>query len=204
MKSALAFAFLALLVSLPMPAATPVTAPSGDHQTLVVGGGCFWCLDGAYRLVPGVIDVESGYSGGNVTEPSYQQVCGGKTGHAEVVRITFDPGKVSLETLFALFWKVHDPTTLNRQGVDIGTQYRSVIFYQGEDQRAIAAKAIANEQALLGEKVVTQLEPLTTFWRAEEYHQDYFRKNPDQGYCQAVVRPKVDKIRKLLGKQPAN
>jgi len=167
-------------------------------ETLVLGGGCFWCLEGAFEIVPGVVDVENGYAGGDVQNPSYKQVCSGDTGHAEVVRITYDPIKVSIERLFELFWKVHDPTSLNRQGADAGTQYRSIILYATEAQKKAAEAAIAKEQPLLSRPIVTQVVPLVNYYRAEEYHQDYFQKNPTQGYCQAVVRPKVEKVRKEL------
>jgi peptide-methionine (S)-S-oxide reductase len=165
-------------------------------ETLVLGGGCFWCLEGAFEIVPGVLNVENGYAGGRVQNPSYEQVCSGETGHAEVVRITYDPAKVGLERLFELFWKVHDPTSLNRQGADMGTQYRSIILYATEAQKKAAQEAIAKEQPLLARPIVTELVPLINFYLAEEYHQDYFQKHPNQGYCQAVVRPKVEKIKK--------
>lgn len=165
-------------------------------EVLILGGGCFWCLEGAFEIVPGVLNVENGYAGGKVPEPSYEQVCSGETGHAEVVRITYDPSKVSIERLFELFWKVHDATSLNRQGADVGTQYRSVIFYTSEAQKAAAQAAIAKEQPLLSKPIVTEVVPLVNFYLAEDYHQDYFQKHPNQGYCQVVVRPKVEKVRK--------
>jgi len=167
-------------------------------ETLVLGGGCFWCLEGAFEIVPGVLDVENGYAGGEIPNPTYAQVCSGETGHAEVVRITYDPTKVSIERLFELFWKVHDATSLNRQGADVGTQYRSIILYATKDQKKAAEAAIAKEQPLLSRPIVTEVLPLADYYRAEEYHQDYFQKNPTQGYCQAVVRPKVEKVRKEL------
>lgn len=180
-----------------------VQGASAKAESIVLGGGCFWCLDAAYRLVPGVVSVESGYSGGRSRNPSYREVCAGDSGHAEVVRVVYDSSKVSLQRLFELFWKVHDPTTLNRQGNDVGTQYRSVIMYSSPAQKLAAEQAIKAAAPRFSDPIVTELSPLGEFWRAEEYHQDYFAKNPGQGYCQAVVRVKVDKMRKALAKEPA-
>ncbi len=171
---------------------------SAKPQTLVLGGGCFWCLEGAYEIVPGVTDVESGYAGGHVENPTYEQVCGKRTGHAEVVKITFDAEKVSLERLLELFWVVHDPTTLNRQGADVGPQYRSIILYADDAQKTAAEKAIAAAQPQFADKIVTELVSLKEYYVAEDYHQDYFRKNPGAGYCQAVVRKKVDKMKSAV------
>ncbi len=179
--------------------ALPILA-SAKTETRVLGGGCFWCLEGAYELVPGVSDVESGYAGGHVKNPSYKQVCGKTTGHAEVVKITYDPAKVSLERLFELFWVVHDPTTLNRQGADVGPQYRSIILYADDAQKLAAEKAIAAVQPKFADKIVTEVVPLKEYYTAEEEHQDYFRNNPNAGYCQAVVRKKVDKMKSALSK----
>lgn len=176
------------------------TAKPEKTETLVLGGGCFWCLEGAYEIVPGVVDVESGYAGGHVKHPTYEQVCGKHTGHAEVVKITYDPAQVSLERLFELFWVVHDPTTLNRQGADTGPQYRSIILYTNEAQKTAAEKAIAAAQPNFPNKIVTEVVPLKEYYVAEDYHQDYFRKNPTAGYCQAVVRKKVDKVKKAVAK----
>ncbi|MFT3782601.1 MAG: peptide-methionine (S)-S-oxide reductase MsrA [Nibricoccus sp.] len=167
-------------------------------ENLVLGGGCFWCLDATFRLVPGVKNVVSGYAGGDVANPTYEQVCTGRTGHAEVVKIEYDPAQVPLEKLFDMFWTVHDPTTLNYQGNDHGTQYRSIILYANEDQKAAAEKAIAAAQKKFSEKIVTEVLPLKAFYPAEDYHQDYFAKNPTQGYCRYVVKPKVDKAKKAL------
>lgn len=167
-------------------------------ETLVLGGGCFWCLDATYRLVPGVKDVVCGYAGGSVSNPSYREVCSGDTGHAEVVKVAYDPAQVTLEKLLEFFWTVHDPTTMNYQGNDHGTQYRSIILYTNDAQKAAAEKAIAAEQKKLSGKIVTELVPLKEFFAAEEYHQDYFRKNPGQGYCQFVVKHKVEKAQKTL------
>jgi len=193
MKTFLLSALLLCVLVFPM-----TTAAETKTETLVVGGGCFWCLDATYRLVPGVKDVVSGYAGGSVPNPSYKAVCSGETGHAEVVKVVYEPEKVSLEKLLEFFWTVHDPTTLNYQGNDHGTQYRSIILYTTDAQKAAAEKAIAAEQKKLSDKIVTELVPLKEFYAAEDYHQDYFRKNPGQGYCQAVVRPKVSKAQKTL------
>lgn len=189
------FTFALLFCSLAFPMTSLAETKT---ETLVLGGGCFWCLDATYRLVPGVKDVVSGYAGGTVPNPSYQDVCTGETGHAEVVKIVYDSAQVTLEKLLEFFWTVHDPTTLNAQGHDHGSQYRSVIFYTTDTQKTAAEKSIAAEQKKLSDKIVTQLLPLKEFYRAEEYHQDYFRKNPSQGYCQVVVKIKVDKAKKIL------
>ncbi len=167
---------------------------------LVVGGGCFWCLEAAFEIVPGVKDVESGYAGGSRQNPSYEQVTSGLTGHAEVVRIWYDPAQVGLKELFELFFTIHDPTTEDRQGADIGPQYRSIVLYQGDEQRAAAAGAIAAAATEYRDPVVTELKALDTFWVAEEYHQDFFRKNPNYGYCQIVVAPKVRKAESFVEK----
>jgi peptide-methionine (S)-S-oxide reductase len=160
----------------------------------LLGGGCFWCLEAGYEALPGVTGVTSGYAGGTLESPSYEAVCSGKTGHAEVVRVAFDPEKISFDALLELFWKIHDPTTLNRQGADVGTQYRSVIFYADEAQRKAAAASIADQAARREKEVVTELLPAPRFWPAEDYHQGYFRKNPDAGYCRAVIAPKLAKL----------
>lgn len=186
-----------LLCALALPMTT--SAAETKTETLVLGGGCFWCLDATYRLMPGVKDVVSGYAGGSVPNPTYREICTGETGHAEVVKVVYDPAQVSLEKLLEFFWTVHDPTTLNYQGNDHGTQYRSIILYTSEAQKTAAEKAIAAEQKKLSDKIVTELVPLKEFYAAEDYHQDYFRKNPGQGYCQFVVKPKVSKARKALG-----
>jgi len=166
----------------------------------VFGGGCFWCLEAAYELVPGVLDVESGYAGGSKENPSYEQVTTGLTGHAEVVRIRYDPSVVSYNSLLDLFWKVHDPTTKDRQGADIGSQYRSIILYTTPDQKAQALAAITGIAGEYKNPVVTQLEPLTAYYPGEAYHQDFYRKNPNYGYCQAVVAPKVEKAKSFVDK----
>ncbi|WP_221029618.1 peptide-methionine (S)-S-oxide reductase MsrA [Actomonas aquatica] len=167
-------------------------------ESLILGGGCFWCVEAAYQMLPGVLAVESGYSGGHDPAPTYEAVCTGETGHAEVARITYDPSKVSLGEVLALFWRIHDPTTLNRQGDDVGTQYRSVIFYAGETQRVAAEASREAAKASWGDRIVTQIEPLTQFFPAEGYHQNYYARNPEQGYCRAVIRPKLDKVKRAL------
>jgi peptide-methionine (S)-S-oxide reductase len=171
---------------------------SNSTETAVLGGGCFWCLDAVYRGLRGVIDVKSGYAGGRPDNPSYELVCTGKTGHAEVVQVTFDPSKISFRELLDVFFVIHDPTTLNRQGADVGTQYRSVIFYLSPEQKATAESLIQELDASgrYDAPIVTEVSPAPGFFVAEAYHQDYFAKNPGQGYCQAVVAPKVSKARK--------
>lgn len=164
-------------------------------RTVVLAGGCFWCLDATYRQFRGVQSVVSGYTGGQVSNPSYEAVCTGTTGHAEVVKIEFDPAVISEETIFEIFFVIHDPTQLNRQGMDVGTQYRSAMFFQDESEKAEFERAIEKAKQTWGDAIVTSLEPLGEFWSAEEYHQDFFAKNPGQGYCTAVVSPKVAKAR---------
>jgi peptide-methionine (S)-S-oxide reductase len=177
-------------------------------QTATLAGGCFWCLEAVYDEIKGVHSVESGYSGGHVDRPSYRAVCNGDTGHAEAVQIQFDPNVVSYRDLLNVFFAIHDPTTLNRQGADVGTQYRSAIFYHDEEQKKIAEDLIKelNGQDLWGRTIVTEVTPFNKFYKAEDYHQEYFAKNPYQPYCMAVVAPKVSKFRKhfleLLKKQP--
>ena len=181
------------------PAATPAKT-----ETLVLGGGCFWCVEAAYELVPGVLAAESGYAGGARPNPSYEQVTTGATGHAEVVKLTFDPAVVTRTQLVDFFWEIHDPTTLNRQGADVGTQYRSVLYYADEAEKALvlASRDRANASTWDG-KIVTEIAPLPTFYVAEDYHQDYYRKNPNAGYCRAVIKPKLEKLKKSPLVQPA-
>jgi peptide-methionine (S)-S-oxide reductase len=173
---------------------------TSSQEVATLGGGCFWCLEAVFELLHGVHKVESGYSGGKSQAPNYNEVCTGLTGHAEVVQITFDPSVVSFRDILDVFFAIHDPTTLNRQGADVGTQYRSVIFYHTPEQRAIAEQRIAELTAerVWNAPIVTEIAPFQTFHRAEDYHQGYFRANPGQGYCQAVVSPKVAKFRKLF------
>ncbi|NEX20165.1 peptide-methionine (S)-S-oxide reductase MsrA [Thiorhodococcus mannitoliphagus] len=166
-------------------------------ETTTLGGGCFWCLEAAFQEVRGVHSVVSGYAGAARPDPTYQQVCSGATGHAEVVQITFDNDQIDFETLLEVFFTIHDPTTLNRQGADAGTQYRSVIFYHGEAQRLTAERVMArlSDAGIWSDPIVTQLEPVPTFYPAESYHQDYFRRNSAQGYCSVVISPKLAKLR---------
>ncbi len=168
--------------------------------TAVLGGGCFWCLEAVYDRLKGVTSVESGYMGGRVDNPTYQQVCGGNTGHVEVVRVTFDPQQISFAELLEVFFGIHDPTTLNRQGNDVGDQYRSVIFYESEEQKKVAEKAIAdlNAKHVWPNSIVTAIEPAQKFSVAEDYHQTYFANNASQPYCQLVVGPKVKKFEKTF------
>jgi peptide-methionine (S)-S-oxide reductase len=167
-------------------------------EVATLGGGCFWCLEACFELLPGVKAVTSGYAGGMTENPTYKQVCSGETGHAEVVQIEYDPAVISYDKLLTTFWQVHDPTTLNRQGHDVGTQYRSIILYHTDAQKAAAEKSKGEAQKELSRPIVTQIVPLKKFYPAEAYHQDYFRNNPEQGYCQMVIRPKVDKVEKNL------
>jgi peptide-methionine (S)-S-oxide reductase len=167
-------------------------------QQITLGGGCFWCLEAVYELVEGVTAVESGYANGHVSAPSYEQVCGGDTGHVEVVRVSFDDAHISLREVLEIFFAIHDPTTLNRQGNDVGPQYRSGIYWHDEAQREVA-QAVWNEaQAAHGGRVVTELERLDNYWRAEDYHQHYYANHPNQGYCAFVVGPKVEKFRRTF------
>ena len=169
-------------------------------EVATLGGGCFWCLEAVFKDLLGVERVESGYAGGHVAQPSYYDVCSGTTGHAEVVQITFDPKEVSFKEVLQVFFSIHDPTTLNRQGADVGTQYRSVIFTHSPEQREIAERTIAELTAekIWDSPIVTEVVPLTQFYKAEEYHQNYFESNPNQPYCAAVVAPKVAKFRKYF------
>jgi peptide-methionine (S)-S-oxide reductase len=165
-------------------------------KTFVLAGGCFWCLDAVYRTLRGVVSVVSGYTGGRVADPSYELVCTGTTGHAEAVAVTFDETEIPEEVILNVFFTLHDPRQLNRQGNDIGEQYRSAMYYADEEQKALFAAAIERAGELWDGTVVTQLEPLGEFYEAEEMHQDFFAKNPGQGYCMAVAVPKVNKVRK--------
>jgi len=177
-------------------------------QTATLAGGCFWCLEAVYDEVKGVQGVESGYAGGHVDNPSYRAVCNGDTGHAEVIQVHFDPNVVSYRDLLNVFFAIHDPTTLNRQGADVGTQYRSAIFYHDDEQKKTAEELIKdlNAQQIWDRPIVTEVAPLDKFYMAEDYHQEYFARNPYQPYCMAVVSPKVSKFRKhfieMLKKQP--
>lgn len=173
------------------------TTHSTPPEVATLGGGCFWCLDPIFKDLGGVLKVEVGYSGGEIPFPDYKAVCTGNTGHAEVVQITFDPRVISFEEILEIFFTYHDPTTLNRQGADIGTQYRSIILYHNEEQRETARRVIDRfeREKVWTRPIVTQVEPFEVFYRAEEYHQDYFARNPGQGYCRVVIAPKVAKFR---------
>jgi peptide-methionine (S)-S-oxide reductase len=167
-------------------------------ELATLAGGCFWCLEAAFDQLKGVERVQSGYAGGSGANPTYQQVCSGRTGHAEVVQVTFDPAMISYRDLLEVFFVIHDPTTLNRQGGDVGTQYRSAVFYHTPEQKTEAERVIAelNGAKLWDDPIVTEVVPLREFFPAEEYHRDYYRRNPGQGYCQVVIAPKVAKVRK--------
>ena len=167
-------------------------------DSIVLGGGCFWCMDAAYKLLPGVTHVTCGYAGGTAANPTYEQVCTETTGHAEVVKVDYDPAKVSLAQVLAYFWESHNPTQVGGQGNDMGSSYRSIILYSDAAQKAAAEKSRAEAQKGYSEPITTEIVPLNTFWVAEDYHQDYFEKNPDQAYCSLVIRPKVDKLKQLL------
>ncbi len=168
------------------------------QENATFGAGCFWCVEAIYQRVNGVLAVESGYAGGHVKNPTYEQVVSGNTGHAEVVRVMFDPDVISFEELLEVFWHTHDPTTLNRQGADVGTQYRSAIFYHNEDQKKIAEKSLAktDKSDLWDDPIVTEISPLMNYSTAEDYHQNYFNNNPNAGYCSVVIAPKVAKFKK--------
>ena len=165
-------------------------------ESIVLGGGCFWCLDAGYRLIEGVTEVVSGYAGGHTAKPGYNDVSSGETGHAEVVKVTFDTSKIGLADILDIFWAMHDPTTLNRQGADQGTQYRSVIYYQGTEQKETVDESLAQVAKLWDDPVVTEVTELDKFYSAEEEHQNYFQKHPEVGYCQVIINPKLEKLRK--------
>lgn len=176
---------------------------SNNLETATFGTGCFWCTEAIFQDLKGVHQVISGYSGGSVENPSYQQVCTGTTGHAEVVQITFDPEVISFTDLLYVFWRTHDPTTLNRQGADVGPQYRSVIFYHNEEQKTLAEKSLeeTNASELWPNPIVTEISPYQTFYQAEDYHHNYYKTNPNQPYCRMVIDPKVRKFRKAFQEQ---
>jgi len=167
-------------------------------ETITLAGGCFWCVEAVFEQVRGVVDVQSGYSNGHAVAPSYEQVCGGDTGHAEVVRVRFDPDELPLADVLAIFFATHDPTTLNRQGNDVGTQYRSGIYWHDEAQKPVIERVLAEANAALGGRVVTEVKPVSNYSAAEAYHQHYFAQHPNQGYCAAVIGPKVEKFRKVF------
>ena len=194
---------LVLLLGCSTPATNNATMKDNDankYELATFGQGCFWCAEAIFAQLKGVTKVESGYSGGKTTNPTYKEVCSGQTGHAEVVQITFDPTLISYDELLEVFWKTHDPTTLNRQGNDVGTQYRSVIFFHNQEQKRLAE---AYKQKLDAEKIwnnpiVTEISPTTKFYKAEDYHQEYFANNPSQAYCQYVIVPKIEKFEKVF------
>jgi len=179
--------------AMPTPADHPSPAPA-NREIATFGGGCFWCTEAVLERIDGVFDVTSGYAGGDVDNPTYEQVCSGRTGHAEVVQVTFDPAKIAYGDLIDWFFKAHDPTTLNQQGADHGTQYRSVVFYHSDAQQKEALAAIARAQKDHRSKIVTEVTAAPKFWPAEDYHQDYFRQNPNQPYCRATIPPKLKKL----------
>jgi len=178
--------------------AASTTASNAKLETATFGEGCFWCTEAVYQRLRGVKSVVSGYSNGQVDKPTYEQVCSGRTGHAEVIQVTFDPAQISFDDLLKVFWQTHDPTTLNQQGHDVGTQYRSAVFYHNEDQHRVAEayKKQLDKSGAFKKPIVTEITPIKNFFPAEGYHQDYFNQNPNQQYCQFVIRPKVEKFNK--------
>ena len=185
-------------LSLLLPLLPLSTMADTNTQSLVLGGGCFWCTDAAYKLLPGVKHVTCGYAGGTASNPTYEEVSTGTTGHAEVIKIDFDPAQTSLGKLIDYFWIVHNPTQTDGQGDDIGSQYRSIILYASPEQKAAAEKSRAEAGQRFRDPITTEIAPLLKFWPAEDYHQDYFDKHPDQGYCRIVIAPKVAKLKKEL------
>ena len=175
-------------------------AKTGQTDTATFGAGCFWCVEAVFQRLEGVKTVKSGYAGGFVKNPSYKEVCNGSTGHAEVCQITYDPSKISYDELLEVFWKTHDPTTMNRQGNDVGTQYRSAVFYHSEEQKDKAEKykKEINEAHAYPNPVITEIKPISNYYPAEDYHQNYYNQNGSQGYCQYVIQPKVEKFEKIF------
>lgn len=184
----------------PAPNEHTMQIPPSGTDTAVFGAGCFWCIEAVFSELDGVLEVTSGYAGGHVKNPSYKEVCTGTTGHAEVARIVYDPSRISFDALLEVFWQTHDPTTLNRQGADVGTQYRSAVFATTPAQKALAAtyKARLDASGAFPAPIVTEIADLTAFYPAEEHHQDYYARNGEQGYCQLVIRPKLEKFRKVF------
>ncbi len=176
------------------------TKKTSNLETITVGGGCYWCVEAVYENLDGVKSVVSGFSGGNVANPTYEEVCTGETGHAEVVQITYDKNVTDINEIFKVFFTVHDPTTLNRQGADVGTQYRSVIFYKNDEQRKAAQSIIAelNKAKVYSSPIVTKVEPFKKFYKAEDYHQNYYANNKSQPYCKMVIQPKIEKFEKVF------
>lgn len=198
MKCAVALLLTVGALTLRAGEPTPTIMRATNKTELATfGGGCFWCMEAVFQRLPGVKSVASGYAGGHTPRPTYEQVCSDTTGHAEVIQIEYDPAQISYEKLLDVFWEAHDPTTLNRQGPDAGTQYRSIILYQNEAQKAAAEKSKAVAQKSFSRPIVTEIVPLTAFYRAENYHQDYYRLNPNQPYCRLVIKPKLEKLDKL-------
>jgi len=196
---------LALLLGLSALTLSPMTAANptpSKTESVVLGGGCFWCTEAAYKLLPGVLHVTSGYAGGTEANPTYEDVCSHATGHAEVIKIDFDPAVVSLAQLFDYFWSVHNPTQVGGQGNDEGPQYRSIILYANLAQKVAAQNSLAAAQQKFRDPITTEIVPLTKFWPAEGYHQDYFAKHPNEGYCRFVIAPKVDKLKHKLSEKP--
>ena len=186
-----------------MPAQTKdMNDATNQFEVATLGGGCFWCTEAVFQMLPGVKTVTSGYAGGTKANPTYKEVCAGNTGHAEVIQIKYDPKVVSYKKVLETFWEAHDPTTMNRQGPDAGTQYRSIILYNSEAQRVAAEKSKAEAQQHFRQPIVTEIVPLRQFYPAEDYHQDYYRANPNQPYCRAVIAPKVEKFEKKLRAAP--
>ncbi len=183
--------FLSLAMTLPT-----VAKSASKTESATFGGGCFWCMEAVFQRVPGVIRSVSGYSGGKTENPTYEDICAHGSGHAEVIQIEFDPAVISYAKVLEIFFESHDPTTLNRQGADEGDQYRSVIFYHDAEQQKLAAQAKLAAQKEYADPVVTEIVPLKKFWRAEDYHQDYFNQHPNQGYCMMIIKPKVTKLQK--------
>ena len=177
------------------PAARP------GHAFATLGGGCFWCLEAVYEELDGVVDVESGYANGHVDNPDYRRVCGGDTGYTEVVRIEFDPARITYRELLEVFFAIHDPTTLNRQGNDVGPQYRSAIYFHSDEQQAEALQFLRDASRLFEDDIVTELAPVSRYYRAEAHHQEYFRNNPTQGYCMFVIGPKLEKFRRTFARK---
>ena len=168
---------------------------SAENETIVLGAGCFWCVEAVYERIDGVETVEAGYSNGHTNKPTYKEVCSGNTGYTEVARVTFDPQKVTFSEILDIFWKAHDPTTLNRQGADVGTQYRSGIYYSSEEQKTIAEKSLTNAQSVFDNNIVTEILPVQKYTVAEDYHQDYYNNNKNAPYCSFIITPKLKKLK---------
>jgi peptide-methionine (S)-S-oxide reductase len=189
---------LLILISILFTMTDQADAQNENYESAVLGAGCFWCVEAIYQRVNGVVAVESGYAGGHVENPTYNQVVSGNTGHAEVAKVTFDPNEISFEELLEVFWHTHDPTTLNRQGADVGTQYRSAIFFNSLEQKKIAEESLkrTDKSDLWDNTIVTEITPLSNYSIAEDYHQNYFNNNPNAGYCSVVIAPKLAKFKK--------